>query len=110
MDCQRAQDCMERYFDGSIAEQELEAFISHVRECNSCREELEIYYIVELAQNYLADETELSYNISQLVEDDMNKRMEKKHRRKMLKTFLYFVYVIVLGVAIAGICMVLGYI
>lgn len=109
MDCKRAQDCMERYIDGSIADYELEGFIQHIRGCSVCREELEIYYIIDLAKNLLEEDKDTSYNIAQIVEDDMNARLAKKQRRKNLKIFLFFVYFALLCLVILGICMLLGY-
>ena len=110
MDCKRAQDCMERYLDESISESELEEFVQHIRECNVCREDLEIYYITDLAQNLLEEDTDATYNIAQIVENDINEKLKKKRKRRHVKTFLFFVYLVLLGLVILGICMLLGYI
>ena len=49
MNCQKAQDCMRQYLDGSISDHDLEEFIKHIKSCPACYGDLEIYYVMDMA-------------------------------------------------------------
>ena len=55
LDCRKAQQMINGYIKDTLDERELQAFLDHVRECPSCYEELEIYYTIHLALDYLDD-------------------------------------------------------
>ena len=44
---------MRQYLDGSISDHDLEEFIKHIKSCPACYGDLEIYYVMDMAQNYL---------------------------------------------------------
>ena len=51
-----------------MPEKEMEPFISHIRKCHTCHEELETYFIVNRAMAYFEDDAPDSYNLTGLLE------------------------------------------
>ena len=45
MNCQEAQSNVLNYINHKLNKEEIRRFIEHIRECDDCRDELEIYYI-----------------------------------------------------------------
>lgn len=52
MDCKEAEKLIQPYVQGNMPEKEMEPFISHIRKCHTCHEELETYFIVNRAMAY----------------------------------------------------------
>ena len=52
MDCKEAEKLIQPYVQGNMPEKEMEPFISHIRKCHTCHDELETYYrtTVDFAQ------------------------------------------------------------
>lgn len=99
MNCQKAQDCMKQYLDSSISDHDLEEFVEHIKNCPACYGDLEIYYVMDMAQKYLKDENrEESYNICQLLETDMHNKLNRMHRRRRLRNVLLGTFLILVGV------------
>ena len=109
MNCQKAQDCMRQYLDGSISDHDLEEFIKHIKSCPACYGDLEIYYVMDMAQNYLKDESEESSNICQLLETDMQNKLVKMHRKRRLRHVLLGAFIIFAGVIGWTIFLLAGY-
>ena len=47
MDCKEAEKLIQPYVQGNMPEKEMEPFISHIRKCHTCHEELETYFYCE---------------------------------------------------------------
>ena len=62
MTCEEAERLVMPYINGSITDEELEGFIKHIEHCPECREELEIYFTVDVGIRQL-DEGTGTYNI-----------------------------------------------
>lgn len=62
MTCREAERLVMPYINGSITDEELKAFVEHIDHCPDCREELEIYFTVDVGIRQL-DEGTGSYNI-----------------------------------------------
>ena len=56
MDCKEAEKLIQPYVQGNMPEKEMEPFISHIRKCHTCHEELETYFIVNRAKAYSEDD------------------------------------------------------
>ena len=63
--CKNYQNMIKDYDSGRLSLKQEERFIEHIMNCDDCKEELEIYYIV----SYGLDE---NYNVSELPEDIKN--------------------------------------
>ena len=64
MDCKEAEKLIQPYVQGNMPEKEMEPFISHIRKCHTCHEELETYFIVNRAMAYFEDDAPDSYNLT----------------------------------------------
>ena len=77
MDCKEAEKLIQPYVQGNMPEKEMEPFISHIRKCHTCHEELETYFIVNRAMAYFEDDAPDSYNLTGLLERDLEKKEEE---------------------------------
>ena len=48
MTCREAERLVMPYINGSITDEELKEFLKHIETCEECREELEIYFTVDV--------------------------------------------------------------
>lgn len=78
MDCKEAEKLIQSYVQGNMPEKEMEPFISHIRKCHTCHEELETYFIVNRAMAYFEDDAPDSYNLTGLLERDLEKKRKKR--------------------------------
>lgn len=78
MDCKEAEKLIQPYVQGNMPEKEMEPFISHIRKCHTCHEELETYFIVNRAMAYFEDDAPDSYNLTGLLERDLEKKRKKR--------------------------------
>lgn len=110
MDCQKTQVCIDEYLKGTISDNDLEEFVYHIKSCPACFEDLEIYYIVDIAQKYLDGdgEQEESYHIIRLLEKDIQDKLMKMRRRQHLRMFMFILGCLLLGLIFAGISILLG--
>lgn len=71
MDCKKAQSLVTAYVKRQLDDEETEEFIDHITHCQECHEELEIYFTIHFALQKLDEEQDVSYNIKQMLEDDL---------------------------------------
>lgn len=85
MKCEQARECVDEYIKKTLPERTQEEFIKHVKKCPECFQELETYYIVDVAIKYFEEGKGDSYDISNLLYEDLNKRLNKrKHKRRII--------------------------
>ncbi len=70
MTCMKAQGLITAFIYDKLDIGELEEFIRHIRSCDGCREELEVYYALLTAMNQLDEDKNLS--------DDFNQELREK--------------------------------
>lgn len=75
MDCKEAESHVNDYIDGTMTVSQLETFLKHVRNCKSCYDELETYYTIRVAMSYLEEGQAHSYNIKEMLSEDMKERI-----------------------------------
>lgn len=90
MTCREAERLVMPYISGEITDQELEAFLKHIDTCENCREELEIYYTVDVGIRQL-DEGTGTYNIKGAMETALELSRQKIHTLFLLQTARYAV-------------------
>ena len=56
MTCREAQQMVMPYINHQLSDEDLEAFLLHVKGCLDCREELEIYFTVDYGLRQLDDD------------------------------------------------------
>ncbi|MFR4440147.1 MAG: anti-sigma factor family protein [Hungatella sp.] len=70
MVCKEAESYVMPYIRHQMPEEKLEEFLEHVETCENCREELEIYYTVDVGIRRLDADTG-NYNIKGAMEADL---------------------------------------
>ncbi len=90
MTCQEAERLVMPYINGSITDSELEEFLKHIDSCPDCREELEIYFTVDVGIRQLDEDTG-TYNIKGALETAL--ALSRQHIRmlSLLQTARYVI-------------------
>ncbi len=63
LDCKKNLKMVMPYIRNKLSQEETEEFLDHIKRCKTCREELEIYFTIEVGLNNL-DEGKHDYNIA----------------------------------------------
>lgn len=90
MECKEAESLVQQYIDHKLRPQKLKAFISHVKKCPSCYEELETYFIIHYAIKYL-DEDHDSYNMKAMLAEDIRKNEKQIRANDRMKTAAVYI-------------------
>ena len=75
MTCIEAEKMIVPYINGELKPMELEDFLDHLSVCESCREELEIYYMVDVGLKKIEDD-DANYDFV----GDLRRRLEESSR------------------------------
>ena len=88
MDCLTFRKNINAYFAKTLSDDELNEFLHHLSECETCREELEINFIVSEGIGILEEENH-DYNVSRAY-DQMIQR-DRRHIRaiRVVRVFTY---------------------
>ena len=78
MTCREAERLVMPYINGSITDEELKEFLKHIETCEECREELEIYFTVDVGIRQLDQETG-TYNIKGALETALELSRQRVH-------------------------------
>ncbi len=99
MNCLEAQSKIMAFIDNKLPDEELREFIKHVRNCENCAEELEIYYTLIVGMKQL-DESD---NVSTNFEEALNKRLdEEMTRMTAVKRIATSTIMIVIAAVVTG--------
>ena len=99
MKCSDVEKMVQSYIHETLSPKELEAFISHVKKCPSCYEELEIHFIIQQAVRYLNEDRHDNFDMKALLAEDLRKKERQVRRRKALKmTVIYLGIVLLLAI------------
>ena len=69
--CKEAAKMVIPYIEGQMCDKDLRRFVSHIKECPDCREELETYYIVYKGLMQLDENEELPMNMIEALNEDL---------------------------------------
>ena len=83
MRCSEAERKVLPYIRDELDGDELAAFLRHVDSCAACREELEVYYMVDVGLKQL-DSDSITFGTSDIV-GRLRRRLEESHRH--VRTF-----------------------
>lgn len=100
MDCKTAQRMVSSYIRRELKDRELEEFLDHIRDCKECHEELEIYFTIHFALRKLDEEKDVSFNIQQMLRDDL-RLSERRVRRRKLARWISWILVILAELVLA---------
>ena len=90
MTCMEAEKMVIPYINDQLSVTELEDFIEHIKTCENCREELEIYFTVDVGIRQLDQETG-TYNIKGALETALELSRQRVHTLGILETARYAV-------------------
>lgn len=90
MTCQEAERLVTPYIRDELSGDELEAFLNHIDECPNCREELEIYFMVDVGLKQL-DHDSGTYDIAGDLEHKIEESYLKVSHMWMFRMFRYAV-------------------
>ena len=94
MNCEEAKGYVDGYIKNVLPERKQEEFIKHVKACPECFQELETYFIVDVAMRYFDDNKEDTYDIRNLLQNDLDKRLKKRQRKKRMVVMLIILSII----------------
>ena len=88
--CREAERLVMPYINGSITDEELREFLKHIEGCEDCREELEIYFTVDVGIRQL-DQGTGTYNIKGALDTALELSRQRIHTLDLLETARYAV-------------------
>lgn len=88
MTCKEAESLVMPYIRKELPDDKMEEFLEHIETCENCKEELEIYYTVDVGIRQLDTDTG-TYNIKGAMEEDI---ISSKQRLYTLRVFDIFRY------------------
>ncbi|WWR17209.1 zf-HC2 domain-containing protein [Lachnospiraceae bacterium JLR.KK008] len=88
MDCKETRKNIYKFIVDELEGKELEKFMKHVTECEECREELSIQYLVTEGMQHL--EKESTFDLQSQLEKKMESAARKIRSRKRVIWFMYF--------------------
>lgn len=89
--CKEATKLVIPYIEGQLCDSELRRFVSHIKECPDCREELETYYIVYKGLMQLDEKEELSMNIIEALNEELE--ISGHHLRNMSLFYMFTIII-----------------
>lgn len=87
MTCREAQQLVIPYINNELTDEELAGFLEHVDHCKDCKEELEIYFTVEVGIQQLDEEIGI-YNIKGAMDMTLEwsrQRVKNAHIRRVVR-------------------------
>ena len=90
MTCKEAESLVMPYIKNELTDEELFEFLEHIEHCPECREELEIYFTVDVGIRRLDSETG-NYNIKGALETAIEQSRERLEAVRLVKIVRYAV-------------------
>jgi len=99
MKCEQAQEHVDAYIKQTLPERTQVEFINHVKGCPQCFRELETYFIVDVAMRYFDDDKEDNYDISNMLQADLDQRLRKyKYKKRMIRVVISLSILLVISI------------
>ncbi len=98
MNCKEVQSKILLFFEDELEIEQLELFLEHIERCETCREELEVYYTFHIAMQMLEDNPAHMGAEGQI---DLYKELYrarekcKRFRRRRIEKNILFVFLVV---------------
>lgn len=105
MDCKRVMELMTQFINDQLDAEDVQAFLDHIDSCPECREELEVNYSLMTAMKQLDEDTDLSDNYI----EELNQKIETcyldelKRKRSCTRRRIILAIVVILLVLQSGI-------
>ena len=79
-----AKSYVDAYINHTLPERKQAEFIKHIQACPDCFQELETYFIVDVALKYFDNKKAETYDIRNLLQEDLDKRFKKYQYKKYM--------------------------
>ena len=89
MNCKEARKCINEFIEDELEGKALQNFVKHVSECEECREELAIQYLV--AEGMLHLEKGSTFDLQGQLDAKMEMAKKKIRSRKRMISFMYLI-------------------
>ena len=105
MECKRVMELMTQFINDRMDAEDVQAFLDHIDSCPECREELEVNYSLMTAMKQLDEDTDLSDNYI----EELNQKIETcyleelKRKRSGIRRRILLAIVVILLVLQSGI-------
>ncbi len=103
MTCLEAQSKIMAFIENKLPDDELREFIKHVKTCENCSEELEIYYTLIVGMRQLDENKNLSTNFKKELNDKLDEELDRMTAVKRIATSTI---VLILAAIITGLIFV----
>ena len=101
MKCVEAQSLITEYINDELSGERLEQFLAHVYECDDCKEELEIYYVIMKGMKQIDNDNVPNYNFHEAFEEELEQSrnlLVKSNTRFIVKLFLLEILIIIVAI------------
>ena len=96
MNCLEAQSKIMAFIDNDLPDDELKEFIKHIKSCDNCAEELEIYYTLVVGMKQLADGENISGDFRKQLNNKLDYEMVRMSTAKRIATSTHVVFLTVI--------------
>ena len=101
MKCVEAQSLITEYINDELTGERLEQFLTHVYECEDCREELEIYYVIMKGMKQIDNDNVPNYNFHEAFEEELEQsknQLVHSNTKFIIKLFLLEILIVVVAI------------
>ena len=96
MNCLEAQSKIMAFIDNDLPDDELKEFIKHIKSCDNCAEELEIYYTLVVGMKQLDDGENISGDFRKQLNNKLDYEMVRMSTAKRIATSTLVVFLTVI--------------
>ena len=107
MECREFQKSIGSYFSQEMSDSDLNDFLNHAEKCKSCKEELELEYIVKKGPEII-DSPNGNYNIPECFAEQLENDSDYISFRKKFLTFRYIIDTFAFWAVVFSILKVVG--
>ena len=104
MNCNDFIKIMPKFIDESMDETDYDEFVTHVKECPECKDELEIHYMIQVGLERIENDSGKSFDIPKELENQLiryEERADILFRREVYKKVIFYIANICAGILAA---------
>ncbi len=94
MTCLETQSKIVDFIEDNLSDEEIVSFVKHIKHCENCAEELEIYYTLLVGMKQLDNEEQLSTDFSKDLTDKLNHSYSRIVNTKKLRISTLLIIVV----------------
>lgn len=100
MNCEEAQALIRPFIKDELKMKKTGEFISHIEKCSACRDELEVNFLVEMANAEFTGDQDIDYDFANLLK---NRIADKKRRIENNKLLAFLILMVCAVLLILGV-------